>query len=152
MSFFVTKPAGSPLRPYVAAAAAIAVLVLAVINFTQTAGLASAYFEAVDKKNNNNARIALYSNGVAAVPGRPSSGRASPGTSPRPSSGATGWARRSRRRSTTTTSWSAAVGGALGLLLLLLWVAATEVNALRRYRGFLAAGETERPGCSACSW
>ena len=40
----------------------------------------------------------------------------------------------------------AAVGGALGLLLLLWWIAATEVNALRRYRGFVAAGETERAG------
>src|SRR5262245_11591198 len=59
VAVFVTKPGGSPLRPYVAAGAAIAILTLAVINFTQTAGLASAYFSALDKKNNNNARIAL---------------------------------------------------------------------------------------------
>jgi hypothetical protein len=35
----------------------------------------------------------------------------------------------------------AAVGGGLALVLLLAWIAATEKNVLRRYRGFLTAGQ-----------
>jgi len=63
LTFFITKPNGSPIRPYVAMAAGVFILAFAVLNFNSTAGVASDYFNAVQKKNNNNARIALYQNG-----------------------------------------------------------------------------------------
>jgi hypothetical protein len=146
VSFFVTKPSGSPLRPYVAAAAAALVLVLAVINFTQTAGLASAYFEAVQKKNNNNARIALYSNGVAQFLRSPVIGEGFTGDITETVIRRDGLGAPFKAPFHDDYIMVAAVGGALGLVLLLWWVAATEVNALRRYRGFLAAGQHRKAG------
>jgi O-antigen ligase len=143
---FVTKPGGSPLRPYVAAATAIAILVLAVINFTQTAGLASAYFSALDKKNNNNARIALYSNGFQRFLDSPIIGSGFTGDITETVVRRDGQGAAFKAPFHDDYIMTAAVGGALGLLLLLLWIATTVVNTLRRYRGFLAAGQTERAG------
>src|SRR2546426_84508 len=146
VTLFVTKPGGSPLRPYVAAAAGVAVLTLAVINFTQSAGLASAYFEAVQKKNNNNARIALYSTGIQRFKQSPIIGDAFTGDITETV------IRRDRLGAPFKAPFHddyimvAAAGGALGLVLLIWWIAATEVNTLRRYRGFLAAGEHRRAG------
>jgi O-antigen ligase len=146
VSFFVTKPGGSPLRPYVAAAAAILILLLAVINFTQTAGLASAYFEAVQKKNNNNARIALYSSGINQFLESPIIGQGFTGDITETVIRRDGLGAPFKAPYHDDYIMVAAVGGALGLLLLLWWIAATEVNALRRYRGFLAAGEHRKAG------
>jgi hypothetical protein len=146
VSFFITKPSGSPLRPYVAAAAAIVVLMLAVINFTQTAGLASAYFEAVQKKNNNNARIALYSSGVNQFLRSPIIGAGFTGDITETVIRRDGLGAPFKAPFHDDYIMVAAVGGGLGVLLLLWWIAATEVNALRRYRGFIAAGDHRKAG------
>jgi O-antigen ligase len=146
VAMFVTKPGGSPLRPYVAAAAAIAILVLAVINFTQTAGVASAYFSALDKKNNNNARIALYSNGFQRFLDSPIIGSGFTGDITETVVRRDGQGAPFHAPFHDDYIMTAAVGGAVGLLLLLLWIATTVVTTLRRYRGFLAAGEKERAG------
>jgi hypothetical protein len=146
VSFFITKPSGSPLRPYVAAAAALLVLGLAIINFTQTAGLASAYFEAVQKKNNNNARIALYSSGVDQFLRSPIIGEGFTGDITETVIRRDGLGAPFKAPFHDDYIMVAAVGGALGVLLLLWWIAATEVNALRRYRGFVAAGEHRKAG------
>jgi O-Antigen ligase len=146
VSFFLTKPSGSPLRPYVAAAAALLVLGLAIINFTQTAGLASAYFEAVQKKNNNNARIALYSSGVDQFLRSPIIGEGFTGDITETVIRRDGLGAPFKAPFHDDYIMVAAVGGTLGVLLLLWWIAATEVNALRRYRGFVAAGEHRKAG------
>jgi hypothetical protein len=146
VTLFVTKPGGSPLRPYVAAAAGVAVLMLAVINFTQTAGLASAYFEAVQKKNNNNARIALYSTGIQRFKESPIIGQAFTGDITETVIRRDGLGAPFKAPFHDDYIMVAAVGGALGLVLLIWWIAAAEVNTLRRYRGFLAAGEHRRAG------
>jgi hypothetical protein len=146
VSFFITKPSGSPLRPYVAGAAALLVLGLAIFNFTQTAGLASAYFEAVQKKNNNNARIALYSSGVDQFLRSPIIGEGFTGDITETVIRRDGLGAPFKAPFHDDYIMVAAVGGALGVLLLLWWIAATEVNALRRYRGFVAAGEHRRAG------
>ena len=146
VAMFVTKPGGSPLRPYVAAGAAIAILALAVINFTQTAGLASAYFSALDKKNNNNARIALYSNGFQRFLDSPVIGSGFTGDITETVVRRDGQGAPFKAPFHDDYIMTAAVGGAVGLLLLLAWIATTIVNTLRRYRGFLAAGEMERAG------
>ena len=146
VTLFVTKPAGSPLRPYVAAAAGVAVLTLAVINFTQSAGLASAYFEAVQKKNNNNARIALYATGIQRFKQSPIIGDAFTGDITETVIRRDGLGAPFKAPFHDDYIMVAAVGGSLGLVLLVWWIAAAEVNTLRRYRGFLAAGEHRRAG------
>jgi O-antigen ligase len=146
VAMFVTKPGGSPLRPYVAAGAAIAILALAVVNFTQTAGVASAYFSALDKKNNNNARIALYSNGFQRFLDSPVVGTGFTGDITETVVRRDGQGAPFKAPFHDDYIMTAAVGGAVGLLLLLLWIATTVVTTLRRYRGFLAAGEMERAG------
>jgi O-antigen ligase len=146
VAMFVTKPGGSPLRPYVAIGAAVVILSLAVVNFTQTAGLASAYFSALNKKNNNNARIALYSTGIQRFLDSPIIGSGFTGDITETVIRRDGQGAPFKAPFHDDYIMTAAVGGALGLLLLLLWIATTLVNTLRRYRGFLAAGEMERAG------
>ena len=146
LTFFVTKPRGSPLRPYIAGAAGVGILVFAVINFNSTAGVANDYFQAVAKKNNNNARIALYQSGLQTFKKSPWIG-----------SGFTGGitetvVRRDGQGAPFTAPFHddyimvAASGGLLGLFLLIWWIAATEVAVLRRYRGFVAAAEHRKAG------
>jgi hypothetical protein len=146
VTLFVTKPGGSPLRPYVAAAAGVTILTLAVINFTQTAGLASAYFQAVQKKNNNNARIALYSTGIQLFKQSPIIGQAFTGDITETVIRRDGLGAPFKAPFHDDYIMVAAVGGSVGLVLMIWWIAATEVNTLRRYRGFLAAGEHRRAG------
>ena len=146
LTFFVTKPKGSPLRPYVVAAAGVAILVFAVVNFNSTAGVASDYFHAVAKKDNNNARIALYQNGFQTFKKSPWVGSAFTGDITETV------IRRDGLGAPFTAPFHddyimvAATGGLLGLFLMIWWIAATEMVVLRRYRGFVASGEQRKAG------
>jgi O-antigen ligase len=146
LTFFVTKPRGSPLRPYIAAAAGVAILAFAVINFNSTAGVASDYFQAVAKKNNNNARIALYQNGFQTFKKSPWIGSGFTGDITETVIRRDGQGAPFKAPFHDDYIMVAATGGVLGLLLLVWWIAATEMVVLRRYRGFVASGENRRAG------
>jgi O-antigen ligase len=146
LTFFVTKPRGSPLRPYVVAAAGVAILAFAVINFNSTAGVASDYFQAVAKKNNNNARIALYQNGFQTFKKSPWVGSAFTGDITETVIRRDGLGAPFKAPFHDDYIMVAATGGLLGLFLMVWWIAATEVVVLRRYRGFLASGEDRKAG------
>ena len=146
LTFFVTKPRGSPLRPYVAGAAGVAILVFAVINFNSTAGVASDYFQAVSKKNNNDARIALYQNGFQTFKKSPWIGSGFTGDITETVIRRDGLGAPFKAPFHDDYIMVAATGGLLGLFLLVWWIAATEVVILRRYRGFLASGENRKAG------
>jgi hypothetical protein len=145
-TWFVTKPRGSPLRPAVVMAVGGMVFLIALLNFSATTGLAAEYFHAVGKKNNNNARIALYSTGIQRFLDSPIIGSGFTGDITETVIRRDGQGAPFKAPFHDDYIMTAAVGGALGLLLLLLWIATTLVNTLRRYRGFLAAGEMERAG------
>jgi O-antigen ligase len=100
----------------------------------------------LDKKNNNNARIALYSNGVQRFLDSPIIGSGFTGDITETVVRRDGQGAPFKAPFHDDYIMTAAVGGGAGLLLLLLWIATTVVNTLRRYRGFLAAGEKERAG------
>jgi hypothetical protein len=141
LTFFITKPNGSPIRPYVAMAAGVFILAFAVLNFNSTAGVASDYFNAVQKKNNNNARIALYQNGFQTFLQSPIVGSVFTGNITELVIRRDGLGAPFKAPFHDDYIMFSAVGGSVGLLLLFLWLMATEVNILRRYRGFLAARE-----------
>jgi len=143
-TWFFTKPRGSPLRPAVVVTLGALLLLLAIANFAASTGLAAEYFHAVGKKNNNNARIALYSAAVDQVKSSPLVGTGFTGSITELVIRQAGEGAAFKAPFHDDYLMIAANGGLLGLMLFVLWIVATEVNVLRRYRGFLAAREYPR--------
>jgi O-Antigen ligase len=139
-TWFITKPRGSPIRPVVTMAIGGMVFLIALLNFGATTGLAAEYFHAVGKKNNNNARIALYSAAIHQVAQSPVYGTGFTGNITEYVVRQAGTGAPFKAPFHDDYLMFAAVGGGLGLVLLLVWIAATEKNVLRRYRGFLMGG------------
>ncbi len=141
ITFWMTKPGRSSLRPYVIGILGVAIIGIAVFNLTRTTSLASSYFELVGKKNNSNARLALWRGGLAEFRQSPVYGTAFTGEI----------TILVYRRGLTGAPFKApfhddyvmllAVGGAIGFGICLWWIIATERNILRRYTGFIAAGD-----------
>jgi hypothetical protein len=140
-TWFITKPRGSALRPAVMLAIGGMVFLIALLNFSATTGLAAEYFHAVGKKNNNNARIALYSGAVHQFEQSPLYGAAFTGNITEYVIRQAGTGAPFKAPFHDDYLMFAAVGGGLAVVLLLVWIAATEKNVLRRYRGFLRAGQ-----------
>jgi O-Antigen ligase len=140
-TWFITKPRGSPVRPVVTMAIGGMIFLIALLNFGATTGLAAEYFHAVGKKNNNNARIALYTGAVHQIEQSPIYGTGFTGNITEYVVRQEGTGAPFKAPFHDDYLMFAAVGGGLALVLLILWVAATEKNVLRRYRGFLVAGE-----------
>jgi O-Antigen ligase len=139
-TWFITKPRGSPIRPVVTMAIGGMVFLIALLNFGATTGLAAEYFHAVGKKNNNNARIALYSAAIHQVAQSPVYGTGFAGNITEYVVRQAGTGAPFKAPFHDDYLMFAAVGGGLGVVLLIAWIAATEKNVLRRYRGFLMAG------------
>ena len=143
-TWFFTKPAGSPLRPAVVVTLGTFLLLLAIANFAASTGLAAEYFHAVGKKDNNNARVALYSAAVDQVKASPIYGTGFTGSITELVIRQAGEGAAFKAPFHDDYLMIAANGGLLGLLLFVIWIAATEINVLRRYRGFLNSREYPR--------
>jgi hypothetical protein len=140
-TWFITKPRGSPLRPAVTIGLGLLVFVFAVANFSATTGLAAEYFHAVGKKNNNNARIALYTAALHSIAQSPVYGTGFTGSITESVIRQAGNGAPFKAPFHDDYLMMTAVGGGVALLLFLIWLAATETNVLRRYRGFLISGQ-----------
>jgi len=136
----MTKPRSSRLRPYVIVALGLSILILALVNLNSTTSIANSYFGSVGKRNNTTTRLALWQAGIDLFKQSPVYG-----------SGFSGEItilvyRQSDFRAPFKAPFHddyvmlLAAGGLIGFGLVAWWVAATEVEVLRRYRGFLASG------------
>jgi len=144
MTFWMTRPRGSRLRPYILAGLGMAILVLALVNLPTTTSIANSYFGAVGKQANTATRLALWKGGIAAFEKSPVYGTAFTGEITilvyrQPDY-------RSPFKSPFHDDYVMflVTGGVLGLAVVLWWLVATEQNVVRRYRGFLAAGQTRQ--------
>jgi len=143
-TWFFTKPTGSPLRPAVVVTLGTFLLLLAIANFAASTGLAAEYFHAVGKKDNNNARVALYSAAIDQVKSSPVYGTGFTGSITELVIRQDGQGAAFKAPFHDDYLMIAANGGLVGLLLFVIWIAATEINVLRRYRGFLNSREYPR--------
>jgi hypothetical protein len=143
MTFWMTKPRSSRMRPYVIIGLGLSILILALVNLSSATSIANSYFGSVGKRNNTTTRLALSQAGIDLFKQSPVYG-----------SGFSGEItilvyRQSDFRAPFKAPFHddyimlLAAGGLIGFGLVAWWVAATEAEVLRRYRGFLASGNVQ---------
>lgn len=141
VTFFVTRPVASASRAYLVGIVTLFAVLIGLLNFSKTVALTNVYFASVGKANDNTARIDLWTAGIRKWEQSPFIGDAFSGNT------TTSVERRAYGGSVFEAPYHndyvmfLSSGGLLGLGLLLAWIAGTETGALRRYRGFVAAGE-----------
>ena len=146
MTFFITRPHGTNVRFYVVGVIGLCLLVLALFHFSSTVGLATDYFSGVAKRDNTNTRIALWRAGLDKFARSPFVGDAFSGET------TVLVFRQSGGRAPFHNPYNddyilfASSGGVVALSLLLAWIAWIEITALRRYRGFVASGQSSHAG------
>jgi O-antigen ligase len=140
MTFWMTRPRASKMRPYVIIGLGLSILILALVNLNSTTSIANSYFGSVGKRSNTTTRLALWQGGINLFKQSPIFG-----------SGFSGEItilvyRQADYRAPFKAPFHddyvmlLAAGGLIGFGLVAWWVAATEAEVLRRYRGFLASG------------
>jgi hypothetical protein len=141
LTFWMTRPGGSRLRSYIVAGLGIAIVALALINLPTTTSIANSYFGAVGKRDNSTTRLALWRGGIAEFEKSPIYGSVF-------SEEITILVyRQPDYRAPFKAPFHddyvmlLATGGVLGLAVILWWLMITEQHVIRRYRGFLAAGQ-----------
>lgn len=141
LTFYLTGARSSGLRTLVVVGAVVTVSVLALANFDRGVELADEYFAVVDKANANSGRLDLWTEGLERWSEAPIFGN-----------GFAGEVTAVRDRDERTLPFHndfvlfLANGGLVGLGLLVTWFAMTELTLLRRYRGFIRAGDVRRAG------
>ncbi len=141
VTLFVTRPDGSHLRMGIAGVTAVVIVALALLNFSSAIRLADDYFLAVGKRNNTNTRVALWNAGLTKFAASPVygdlfSGETTVIVARRPNGGAL-----FKNPYNDDYLLFAASGGVLCLGLLLAWIVMVEIGSIKRYRGFIAAGQ-----------
>ena len=139
MTLFLTGRRASSLRTIVLAAAVALILAVALANFQAGVAITSDYFNAVGKVDANAGRLDLWNSGVQVWLESPWVGRVF-----------TGDAVAVRSRDQKALPYHndfvlfLAEGGLLGTGLLVAWMLLAEITLIRRYRGFIRAGQDER--------
>lgn len=144
VTVFVTRPDGSHLRMGIAAVTAVVIIVVALFSVSSTVHLADSYFSAVGKRNNTNTRLALWNAGLVKFTSSPVygdffSGETTVLVARRPGGGAL-----FKNPYNNDYLLFAASGGSICLGLLLAWILLVEVDSIKRYRRFIAAGDHSR--------
>lgn len=139
ITLFMTRPRASSARPYVVASLAVTAVLVALLNFTRIVQLSSSYYETVGKTNNNSTRITLWKPAIAQFEASPIYGSWFGGEATAPVH--VGPYIVVRLPFHNDYLLFLADGGVLGLGMLLVWLIATETIALRRYRGYIDAGQ-----------
>ncbi len=143
MTFWMTKPRSSGMRPYVIVGLGLSIFILVLVNLSSATSIANSYFGSVGKRNNTTTRLALSQAGIDLFKQSPIYG-----------SGFSGEItilvyRQSDFRAPFKAPFHddyimlLAAGGLIGFGLMAWWVAATEAEILRRYRGFVANGDVQ---------
>lgn len=141
LTFYLTGPRSSGLRTIVVAGTIVTVAALSFVNFDRGVEIADRYFAVVDKANANSGRLDLWTEGLERWQEAPIFG-----------SGFAGEVTAVRNRDEKTLPFHndfvlfLANGGIVGLGLLITWIVMTELTILRRYRGFVRAGDLRRAG------
>ena len=139
LTWYVTSPRASGLRPLVVTGAFLGVTILAMMNFNTGVRITGEYFAAVDKADANSGRLDLWADGIARFTASPVVGSAF-----------TGEIVAVRARDGAVLPYHndfilfLAGGGLLGIALFVGWIALTEVTLVRRYRGFVQHADRER--------
>jgi O-antigen ligase len=141
LTFYLTGKRSSGLRTLVVTGTIVTVAVLSLVNFDRGVQIADRYFAAVDKANANSGRLDLWSEGLERWREAPIFG-----------SGFAGETTAVRSRDERALPFHndfvlfLANGGLVGIGLLLSWFVLTELTLIRRYRGFVRAGDMRRAG------
>lgn len=141
LTFYLTGRRSSGLRTLLVSLTIVMVAALAVVNFDRGVQLTDRYFAAVDKANANSGRLDLWTDGLERWQDAPIFG-----------SGFAGEVTAVRSRDQRVLPFHndfvlfLASGGLVGLGLLVTWFVLTELTLIRRYRGFVRAGDMRRAG------
>jgi hypothetical protein len=141
LTFYLTGKRSSGLRTLVVTGTIVTVAVLSLVNFDRGVQIADRYFAAVDKANANSGRLDLWSEGLERWRDAPIFG-----------SGFAGETTAVRSRDERALPFHndfvlfLANGGLVGIGLLAAWFILTELTLIRRYRGFVRAGDMRRAG------
>jgi hypothetical protein len=141
LTFYLTGTRSSGLRTIVVAGAIVTVAALSLVNFDRGVEVADRYFAVVDKANANSGRLDLWTEGLERWREAPVFG-----------SGFAGEVTAVRSRDEKALPFHndfvlfLANGGIVGLGLLITWIVMTELTLIRRYRGFVRAGDLRRAG------
>lgn len=141
LSFYITGRRSSGMRTALVASTIVVIGALAFVNFDRGVDLADEYFAVVDKANANSGRLDLWTEGLERWQEAPIFG-----------AGFAGEVTAVRDRDEKTLPFHndfvlfLANGGLVGLGLLVAWFVLTEMTLLRRYRGFVRAGDGRRAG------
>jgi hypothetical protein len=141
LTFYLTGKRSSGLRTLVVTGTIVTVAVLSLVNFDRGVQIADRYFAAVDKANANSGRLDLWSEGLERWREAPIFG-----------SGFAGETTAVRSRDERALPFHndfvlfLANGGLVGIGLLASWFILTELTLIRRYRGFVRAGDMRRAG------
>ena len=117
--------------------------VIMLFNFSTTVQLAGDYFSAVGKKDNSNARLALWESGIQRFEASPVFGDAFSGETTVLVYRQDGSGAPFHNPYNNDYILFLASGGMLGFALLIAWIVWVERTAMRRYRGFLASGQVQ---------
>ena len=141
LTFYLTGVRSSGLRTVLVAGTIVVVAALSFTNFDRGVEVADQYFAIVDKANANSGRLDLWTEGLERWHEAPIFG-----------SGFAGEVTAVRDRDEKALPFHndfvlfLANGGIVGLGLLVAWVVLLEMTLLRRYRGFVRAGDQRRAG------
>jgi O-antigen ligase len=138
ITFFVTSPRGTRLRPYLVAILVVAVGGLSLANFNSSFALTSRYFELVGKRNTDAGRLAIWTSGIEEFKQSPVIGSVF--------SSDTITEVGPNRTSPYHNDFVLFLvkGGVIGLLLLIAFILALERSLLRRFFALAEAGEIAR--------
>jgi hypothetical protein len=141
LTFYLTGVRSSGLRTVLVASTIVVIAALSFANFDRGVQIADEYFVIVDKANANSGRLDLWTEGLDRWQEAPIFG-----------SGFAGEVTAVRDRDEKALPFHndfvlfLANGGIVGLGLLVTWIVLVEITLLRRYRGFVRAGDLRRAG------
>jgi len=145
VTLFLTRPRRANNWRLILVGSAVAlVAVLGVLNFTGARNVADAYFSLVNKKNNDNARVALWEGGIQNFQKSPIWGQAFTGEATIFVIRRGGLGQPFKAPFHSDYVLFLSLGGLIGLGLLLGWAVSTELAVYRRYRGFVISGESDK--------
>jgi O-antigen ligase len=143
LTFSMTEPRPSKVRPYVIAFLIGCAVAVVLANFATGITITNKYFSLVGKNNANSSRLQAWGEGLNRFEGSPIIGSAfsRPGVTTVVRPGGRG---EFQIPFHNDYIFFLATGGILGLGLLVTWIIATELAVLRRYGYLLETGDSAR--------
>jgi len=143
MTYWMTKPRSSRGRPLVIIGLGLAIFIFALVNLSSTTSIANSYFGSVGKRSNTTTRLALWQAGLDRFKQSPIYGSGFSGEITVLVYRQAGYRAPFKAPFHDDYIMLLAAGGVIGFGLAAWWVAATEAEILRRYRGFLSNGRIQ---------